>query len=152
KNNLHKRTFIAFASIALATTSTISGSIFYAPPVEASSKKKTAAVTDNDGIDPSVRTLVNSGKWSDAIEKLQELTANDSTPTRNEGWLAFAYLYTGKHDALRELDRKVQGMSANDKEPNVAPIVHAFALTQSTIGKDGANVPAKLDDAEKLLN
>lgn len=145
-----KKTLIALASLALATCSALDCSFTGSAAVHAASKKK-AALADNDGIDPSVRGLVNTGNWVDAIEKLQNLTANDSTPGRNEAWLAFAYLYTGKHDALLELDRKVQGMTANDQDPNCAAIVHAFALTQATTGKDGAAVPPKLDDAEKLL-
>jgi tetratricopeptide (TPR) repeat protein len=145
-----KTTFIALASLALSTYGSFDCSLTGPAAVHAASKKKAVAV-DNDGIDPSVRDYVNTGKWTEAIEKLQNLTASDSTCGRNEAWLAFAYLYTGKHDALLELDRKVQGMSANDQDPNCAAIVHAFALTQSTTGKDGATIPPKFDDAEKLL-
>lgn len=146
-----KTTLIALASLALTTYGAFDCTPSGPAAVYASSKKKTTTAADNDGLDSSVRSYVNSGNWTDAIEKLQNLTASDSSAGRNEAWLAFAYLYTGKHDALLELDRKVQGMTANDKDPNPAAIVHAFALTQSSTGKDGANLPPKLDDAEKLL-
>lgn len=109
---------------------------------EKSSKKGAANQVDPDGIDASVRPYINRGLWPEAIQKLEALTASDSTAGRNEAWLAFCYLYTGNKDKVAELDKKVKAMSVDDKDKNAPALVNAFALT----------VQGKLDDAEKVLS
>ncbi len=139
--DMSKKYFIAIASVALASTCTISGALLMTPlKAEASSKKTIAA--DNDGIDATVRPYINKGQFADAIQKLEALTAGETTAGRNTAWLAFSYLFTGRQSELKALEKKVKDMPANDKDPNAAPIVSAFSLT----------VQGKLDDAEKLLN
>jgi tetratricopeptide (TPR) repeat protein len=111
-------------------------------PVQAASKKKAKEkVVDNDGLDSSVRELVNQGLWSDAVGKLEQLVASDQTPGRNEAWLAFGYLYTGKANELKALDKKVETMPVNDKDPNAKILVEVFAMT----------IQGKFDDADKLF-
>lgn len=149
KKKIHIRHFIGIVSLAIAS-STISGALFLESPAQASAKSSKSS-SDNDGIDASVRTAINQGQWADAIQKLEQLSSGDTVPGRNEAWLAFAYLYTGKHNELKDLDKRVQAMPANDKDPNAAPIVHAFALTLQSVGPDRMIIQGKFDEAEKLL-
>lgn len=146
----------ALSSILLASTLNISLAYTDSAAVSASSKKSAdskkassskksgskKAAADNDGIAPSVRAFINKGQWPDAIAKLEELTASDTTAGRNEAWLAFCYLYTGAKDKIGDLNKKVKAMSVDDKDKNAPLIVEGLTLTTQ----------GKLDDAEKLLN
>lgn len=149
KNNLPGRNFIALASLIFTCYSTTGGAALCPPAALAATNPKSA---DTDGSDPAARALINKGQWNSAIEKLERVTTTDSVPGRNLAWLAFAYLYTGKQDALRELDKKVQSMPASSSDPNAATIIHAFTLTLPGTGKDAANNQARLEEAQKLLN
>ncbi|MBX9686161.1 MAG: tetratricopeptide repeat protein [Candidatus Obscuribacterales bacterium] len=140
--SLHSLQFILAASLTLTSGINLGSALFLLPQAAEASSKKGSKASDNDGIDKDARPYINKGQWSEAIQKLEQLTAADSLAGRNEGWLAFAYLFTGKQEQIKELDKKVQAMPANDKDPNIKPIVNAFALT----------VQGKFDDAEKLLN
>ncbi len=146
----------ALSSILLASTLNMSLAYTDSAAVSASSKKSAdskkassskksgfkKAAADNDGIAPSVRAFINKGQWPDAIAKLEELTASDTTAGRNEAWLAFCYLYTGAKDKIGDLNKKVKAMSVDDKDKNAPLIVEGLTLTTQ----------GKLDDAEKLLN
>lgn len=149
----------ALSSILLASTLNISLAYTDSAAVSASSKKSESKkaeskksssskksgskkVADNDGIPPSVRGFINRGQWADAISKLEELTANDTSAGRNEAWLAFCYLYTGAKDKIADLNKKVKAMTVDDNDKNAPLIVDGLALTTQ----------GKLDDAEKLLN
>jgi tetratricopeptide (TPR) repeat protein len=93
---------------------------------EASAEGKVISLSD-DGLAPSVRLLVNRGKWTESTSKLEELAANNITAGRNHAWLAFAYLHTGKRDKLQALSVKVQSMPASDDDPHARAIVAALA-------------------------
>jgi tetratricopeptide (TPR) repeat protein len=139
KNHPLKRfTSLVVAALALAATFTIGGAM--PQPVEAAAGKKTAAV-DLDGLNAGVRPFVNKGRWAEATSRLEELIAADEKVERNQAWLAFAYLYTGKHNELKELGKKAQSMPADESDPNAKTIVAAFALTSQ----------GKLEEAQKLL-
>ena len=103
---------------------------------------KTKADLVEDGLDSSVRPLINRGNFAEAAKKLEELSASDTTAGRNQAWQSFALLYLGKHNELREFAKKVKAMPVNDKDPNAAAIVNAIDLTSQ----------GKLDEAEKVLD
>lgn len=129
--------------LALSLSLTASGvtalSLCSSPALAASKKLKSE---DRDGLEPSVRQLVNRGQWTDAIAKLEAISASKETADRDLAWLAFGYLYTGKQKELKELDEKVKKMNVNGADPNCAAIIHAFSLV----------VQGKHDDAEKVLD
>ena len=75
---------IFVAALSIASTFTIGGAMLNQPlPVEAA-QAKTSKTADNDGLDASVRQLVNNGKWADAIKRLDELTSADDKAGRND--------------------------------------------------------------------
>ncbi|MBY0358057.1 MAG: tetratricopeptide repeat protein [Candidatus Obscuribacterales bacterium] len=89
-----------------------------------------------DGLKTKARVLINRGQWPDAIDELKR-----NSDTRSQAWLAFAYLYQGKHSELKELAETVKSASANENDPNAAKIIEAFALISG----------GKLDQAQTLL-
>lgn len=113
--------------------SPISGSAF------AASKKKAAEC--KDGIEPEARSYINQGQWEEAINRLKTLSDASPTAGRDAGWLAFAYLYQGKKDNLKEFAQKVKELPVNEADPAAAKIVAAFASTAQ----------GKLEDADKIL-
>lgn len=139
------------ASLLIAITCTISG----ASLVKLDSKTFGASITPQscyaaktrvdlveDGLDSSVRPLINRGNFAEAVRRLEELSASDTTAGRKQAWQSFALLYLGKHNDLREFAKKVKAMPANEKDPNAAAIVNAIDLTSQ----------GKLDEAEKVLS
>lgn len=133
--------FIMAAAVALSSSYTVGGALLNEPLAAEASSKKAVPAKDNDGLEASVRALVNKGQWTAATQKLEKLTESDDIAGRNEAWLAFGYLFTGKHDEMKALDKKVATMAVNDADPNAKPIVAAFALTMQ----------GKFDDAQKTL-
>lgn len=109
-----------------------------APAVSA----KIDATSNRAGIDKTAMVLINQGNWNQAIDRLKDLSSGAQKPGRTHAWLAFAYLYQGKHAELKALDEAVTSMPVNDADPVAKTIVHAFALTSQ----------GKLKDAEGILN
>lgn len=138
--NLQKQIFqtLLIATSLWLGTASFSLSSEFGTPCFAAGKTQLA----DDGLNESVRPLVNKGNFAESVEKLQQLTASDTKVGRNEAWLAFALLYQGKHNELRELGKKVKTMQANEDDPNAAIIVNAIDLTSQ----------GKLDEAGKALD
>jgi tetratricopeptide (TPR) repeat protein len=146
--NLHKK---IQAPLLIAITCTISGapilqlnldSFSLAFAAQASNAAKAKTDLAEDGLDASVRPLINRGNFAEAVRKLEEISSSDTTAGRNQAWQSFALLYLGKHNELREFAKKVKAMPANDKDPNAAAIVNAIDLTSQ----------GKLDEADKVLS
>lgn len=94
------------------------------------------------GVDAGAMKLMNQGNWNQAIERLKLLADKSVTADRTEAWLAFAYLYQGKHAELKALDEAVSAQAVDPSDPLAKSIVHAFALTSQ----------GKLTDAAALLD
>jgi tetratricopeptide (TPR) repeat protein len=106
---------------------------------KSSSKSSRTAKVSSTGLEPKALQLANSGDWNGVVERLQTATASDTTATSNHGWLAFAYLFLGKCDQLKELSAKTQALPVDNANPNAAKIVELYNLT----------CQGKFDDAEK---
>lgn len=113
---------------------------YFVPQAAAASSKKTHEY--KDGLDPAARAFINQGQWAEAIDHLKNLSDKDQVAGRNAAWLAFAYLYQGKHAELKELADKTKSLPANTEDPTAGKIVETFALV--SLGK--------LDDANKSLS
>ncbi|MBY0551338.1 MAG: tetratricopeptide repeat protein [Candidatus Obscuribacterales bacterium] len=94
------------------------------------------------GVDAGAMKLMNQGNWNQAIERLKLLTDQSTAADRTEAWLAFAYLYQGKHAELKALDEAVTAQPVDPSDPLAKSIVHAFALTSQ----------GKLNEASALLD
>lgn len=93
------------------------------------------------GLDATTLKLANTGDWPAVITRLESLTAAETQPSRNDGWLAFAYMFQGKCAELKAFAEKVSGYKGGAGDQVAAQVTQAFNLIC-----DG-----KLDDADKIL-
>lgn len=102
-------------------------------------KASKSSKVSTTGLEPKALQLANSGDWNGVVERLQTAAATDTTATRNHGWLAFAYLFLGKCNELKDLAAKAAALPADAADPNAGKIVEIYNLT----------CQGKFDDAEK---
>ena len=93
------------------------------------------------GLDAKTLKLVNKGDWLGAIDVLSKATAGESEPSRNDGWLAFAYMFQGKCPECKELAQRVAGYKGTTGDQVAAQVVQIY----------GQVCDGKLDDANKAL-
>jgi len=90
------------------------------------------------GLPSSAAKLINQGQWREASLLLEARVKKERDVTRDNAWLAFAYLYLGKNEELRKLAEDTQKQAP--KSPYTL-LVNAFNLT----------LDGKFEEAEKLL-
>lgn len=81
-----------------------------------SSDTKSSAVSDLSDIPPVYKVeldkktykLVNQGRWKDALERLEKLTAKETYYTQNSVWQAFAYMFFNKKEELDALSKRLK--------------------------------------------
>ena len=111
-------------------------------------RTKAANIT---GLDKATLTLINQGKWNEAIEQLQTLCQQKKNAGKAEAWLAFAYLYLGKHAELKSLDETVTARAPNSEDPLAAKTVHVFALTSQGKLQEAATLSSSTEESNRDL-
>jgi len=115
---------------------------------EKSNKKKTAkhskSQPSSTGLDQQTLSLINRGEWKAAAERLETIAAARTEIGKPESWLAFAYMFLGKCDPLKELAKKA-GISDNPDAPRPDNI-HAVEIKAYN-----EMCQQKLDLADKTL-
>lgn len=112
-----------------------------------STKKKSAHSKSGPsatGLDRSTLSLINRGDWKAAAERLETLTAKRTEIGKQESWLAFAYMFLGKCDPLKDLAAKA-GISDKPDAPRPDNIYAAEIKAYNEICQQ------KVDLAEKTL-
>ena len=94
------------------------------------------------GLDSKSLQLSNQGNWIDLCDRLKSETAEATSPSVSQAWLAFGYMFLDKCEDLSSLSQKVDSLAAADPKSDVPKVVQLFNLI----------CQKKLADADKLAS
>jgi tetratricopeptide (TPR) repeat protein len=77
------------------------------------------------GLSPKVLTLVNQGRWKDVESALEASTKDSKSPTREQAWLAFTYMFRNHCEPLKALSEQTKSAAADNVN---ATIIQSFEL------------------------
>ncbi|HNB22782.1 MAG TPA: tetratricopeptide repeat protein, partial [Candidatus Melainabacteria bacterium] len=90
------------------------------------------------GLPGSIARMINQGHWREASQMLEARVKKESDVNRDNAWLAFAYLFLGKSDELKNL--------AEDAEKQAPKSPYTLLVKGFNLTLDG-----KFEEAEKLF-
>ena len=131
--------------LAVQTSLAFTHSAWSAEEVETGTKSDTSKSAANIqerypvGLDKKTLKLINQGHWKEAADRLEKLTANDDSFSRNNVWLAFAYMFLNRSKDLDELQKRL--VAGEDRhEKTYKKVVDAFFKISKGETKEAANI------------
>jgi tetratricopeptide (TPR) repeat protein len=81
-------------------------------PVKVANSRLIAKTDESKGtgLDATALKLANRGQWADLVAHLEGRSSSSPVGSRTNAWLAFAYMYLGKCDALHALAEKAKSV------------------------------------------
>lgn len=79
-------------------------------------------------LDPIALKFANQNKWNDLIAHLQVKTVAQPIASRDNAWLAFAYMFMGKCPELKAMSEKARAVLDPAGSPTVADEAQSYAV------------------------
>jgi tetratricopeptide (TPR) repeat protein len=77
------------------------------------------------GLTPKLLVLVNQGKWKELESALEAATKDSKTPTREQAWLAFTYMFRNHCEPLKALSEQAKSFPQDNVN---AILIQTFEL------------------------
>ena len=95
------------------------------------------------GLDKKSLQLINQGKWKEVAARLEKLTAakKDNSYSRNNVWLAFAYMFLNRKKDLAALNERLRQPEDSDEHGKTfVKVVEAFQKISAGDSKEAAEI------------